>query len=114
MFVSSITIFTARQTGIITVPTVDANAICAAAGQPTSITERLRPNLSAICDTAGARLLPIKPVTRFRPMNPIPTVKPARKDLPKPAPKMQPITQIMIGIITVAPMSLMYWKNPKK
>ena len=100
VLVRSITIFTTSPIGIIRAPTLEANAIAAAAGHPTSITVRLRPSLVTISCAAGPRLPPNKPITKFKPINPTPTVNPALKAFPNFAPRMRPNIVIIIGIIT--------------
>ena len=69
---------------------MDANDIAAAAGQPTSIIVKFRPVRSTICCAAGPKLSDSIPITKFRPMKPIPTVKPDLIALPNLAPSKRP------------------------
>ena len=114
VLVSSITMFTIRPSGMMMVPTTEPMAMAAAAGQPTSITDRLNPKRSIISWTAGAKVVPSRLLmTKFRPMKPMPTVSPARRLLPKPAPRAQPKIVMTIGMTTDTPRELIKEKKPK-
>jgi len=96
-------------------PTTEPMAMAAAAGQPTSTTVSDRPKRSTITWTAGESVVPSSELmTRFSPMKPMPTVRPARSDLPKPAPKQQPRIVRTIGIMTETPRPEMNVKKPRK
>ena len=86
------------------VPTTEPMAMAEAAGQPTSITDRDRLKRVTMAVTAPARSVPIMLlITRFRPLKPMPTVRPALRLFPKPAPKAQPMMVRTMGITTETP-----------
>ena len=68
---------TRKTKGTIFVPKLMA----AEMGHPTSMTVRFRLKRSVIAVAAGVTALPIKPMTRFMAVSPIPMVNPERKAL---------------------------------
>ena len=68
-----------------------------------SSTLRLSPYSSTIVLTTGPRLSVSSVVTRLRPTNATPTVRPDFSDLKNPLPTHTPMIVKMIGIMTEAP-----------
>ena len=111
VFVSSISMFTPRHSGMITAPTVEPMAMADDAGQPMSSTDSDSPKRSTIAATAVANSPPIRLLMmRFSPMKPMPTVRPAFMLLPKPAPNSVPRMVRTMGMTTVTPR---LWMPPK-
>ena len=80
-----------------------ANVIAAPIGHPTSIMSKLSPSDV----TSASAALPSddvkRPITRFTPTNPTPTVTPALKDFASPCPRINPKIVRMIGSIVEGP-----------
>ena len=99
----------AMARGMATIATLEAQVMGEAPGQPMSTTESERPKRLLMASAAGPSWSFMRLTMRPRPTKPTPIMSPARMALPGLTPSMMLRIAMMIGSITDAPISTMYW-----